>query len=332
MNQKKQMRFRTSARLGLEPLEGRLLPANLIPNGNFELGNFGFGTQHVYSPGDIFDPATYDVVTSPKLSHPAAASFGDHTTGSGLMMAVNGAVVADQIVWTRIVKVAPNSPYIFSAWVSNWDVNPSHPVAKLEFRLNNVLAGTFNAPSSAGVWARFSTGWYSGAANKLKITITNQDLAYTGNDFALDDISLIRNKPGLTGPDREASPDCPPLPIGECPPPLGASAVFSLVHEASGVAVVGPALTPGSRTPATAGTPFTGFLDVRLEPTNADDSSQTARSPVNGAEPNDASLPTRRQRRAYYREAERPVNGTLAEINGSILWSSKSIVSTADLR
>jgi hypothetical protein len=144
-----------AARLRLECLEERVQPsANLITNGDFELGNVGFGTTYTYVPGNIYDAGTYDVVTNPHLSHPAGASYGDHTTGSGLMFAANGAVNPGRIVWKQIIDVDPNSLYVFSAWVSNWDQNPGHAVAQLDFGFNGTDAGRFNAPTTAGVWQR----------------------------------------------------------------------------------------------------------------------------------------------------------------------------------
>ncbi len=100
-----------------------------------------------------------------------------------------------------------------------------------------------------------------------------------------------------------------PIPDTSSPTRSTASLVSSLVYKASRAAVLGPPLTAGLATlPATA-SPFMGFLDVRLEPPDANGSSQTARSPINGANQNDTDWSTRPQRRAYYRPAESPVNG-----------------------
>src|SRR5262245_41705434 len=115
---------RPTRRPRLEPLEDRtLLSGNLIANGDFSLGNAGFGTGYTYSPGDVGPAQSYDVVDDPAHSRPHDAnpvSYGDHTTGTGLMMAVNGATAPDVVVWSQTVAVSPASDYDFSLWLSSW--------------------------------------------------------------------------------------------------------------------------------------------------------------------------------------------------------------------
>src|SRR5688500_7721593 len=96
--------IRVARRPCLELLEDRtLLTGNLIYNGDFELGNKGFLMDYTFSPGDIRREGTYDLSTDPRRSHEAAASYGDHTSGAGLMMVVNGATKPDQVVWSQTV-------------------------------------------------------------------------------------------------------------------------------------------------------------------------------------------------------------------------------------
>lgn len=87
--------------------------AGPIVNGDFELGNVGFNSDYQYSPGNFTAWRTYDIVTDPSLTHASAASYGDHTSGSGFMMAVNGADVANAVVWSQTVAVSPNTDYDF---------------------------------------------------------------------------------------------------------------------------------------------------------------------------------------------------------------------------
>ena len=169
-----------------------LMQSNLITNGDFELGNVGFGTQYVYSAGDIGPAQSYDVLTDPKLGRPRdinPVSYKDHTTGQGLMMAVNGGVQAGQAVWKQKVTVLPQSDYSFSIWVSSWfGTNP----AKLDIQFNGVSVGKPSAPGQVAKWEEFKTVWNSGNSTELEIVIFETGLADIGSDFALDDISLIR--------------------------------------------------------------------------------------------------------------------------------------------
>ena len=159
---------------------------NLIVNGDFEQGNSGFTSS--YSHRNIGYEGAYDVVTNPHLPFSLAASYRDHTTGSGLMMAVNGSPVSNTLVWSETVSVTQNTQYDFSAWVSTWD--PAYAdAAKLDFILNGQTI-SFTAPNTPAKWRQFATTWNSGSSNSLKIEIYDRNLHRLGNDFALDDISL----------------------------------------------------------------------------------------------------------------------------------------------
>ncbi len=160
---------------------------NLITNGNFESGNVGFTTDYTYSPNDLWPEGTYATLTNPNSAHPNFSPCGDHTTGSGTMMVVNGAANL-QDVWCQTVAVTPNTNYAFSAWVAS--VNPSSP-AQLQFSINGMLIGNvFNASPNTCVWQEFFATWNSGGASSALICIVNQNTAASGNDFALDDIGF----------------------------------------------------------------------------------------------------------------------------------------------
>jgi hypothetical protein len=164
---------------------------NLIVNGNFEQGNFGFTSSYVFSPGNLGTEGSFDVVSDPILSHPLGSSYKDHTTGSGLMMAVNGGPAFNTCVWSETVSVTQNTEYNFSAWVSNWTGPPYYSItADLDFILNG-QAISYIAPTIPADWQQFATTWNSGSSNSLDIQIYNRNTAWLGNDFALDDISLI---------------------------------------------------------------------------------------------------------------------------------------------
>ena len=159
--------------------------ANLITNGDFESGASGFTSGYVLSPGNITPAGTYDVVTNPALVHPNATSYGDHTSGSGNMLAVNGASIPGVIVWGETVVVDPSTNYDFAAYLSSWtSISP----ADLLFSVNGLSIGSLAATSTTGVWNLFFTTWNSGTSTSANIQIVNANTASSGNDFALDDI------------------------------------------------------------------------------------------------------------------------------------------------
>src|SRR6185436_12436482 len=113
----------------------------------------------------------------------------DHTTGSGNMLVVNGYTTPGVSVWCQTVAVTPNTDHVLSYWVTsmvNWDP----PV--LRITINGVpLGGTFSPTLSGCTWSAFVTAWNSGPATSATICIEDLFLQNGGNDFALDDISLI---------------------------------------------------------------------------------------------------------------------------------------------
>lgn len=159
---------------------------NLIDNGDFEGGNSGFSSDYDYNPGNLVPEGVYDVLSNPQDAHPGFAPCGDHTSGDGNMMAVNGAGSPNQNVWCQTVPVSPNTNYVFSAWVAT--LVASSP-ALLQFNINGTpLGAIFNAPSSTCVWQNYFQIWNSGGNSSATICIVNQNTALGGNDFALDDL------------------------------------------------------------------------------------------------------------------------------------------------
>lgn len=161
---------------------------NLITNGDFSAGNTGFTSSYLYSPSSGFNPGVYNVGNNITAWHPGMSPCADHTTGSGNMMMVNGADVPNVEVWTETVTVQPNTNYAFSTWLQHiTTVNP----ASLQFSINGVNIGqVFNANSTSCIWEQFYATWNSGNTTSAKISIVNQNQVFTGNDFALDDISF----------------------------------------------------------------------------------------------------------------------------------------------
>ena len=112
--------------------------ASLIQNGDFEQGNVLFSTLYTLGTtscggfGFLDCEGTYGVLNNPNLGHTNFAACGDHTSGGGNMMVVNGAASL-QDVWCQTINVTPGAMYNFSAWVAS--VNSSSP-AILQFSIN----------------------------------------------------------------------------------------------------------------------------------------------------------------------------------------------------
>lgn len=180
-------------------LRAKILSPNLIFNGDFEQGNVGFTTDYVvptppYSPSGPLGPeGTYMISTNPSLTHTGFASCGDHTTGNGNMMVINGDPLPNRRVWCQIVEVDPSSDYQFSTWATS--VISSNP-ARLQFSIDGVQLGSdFTLSTTTCKWEEFYEVWTSaGGSNpyNVEICIVNQNTATSGNDFAIDDIYFGR--------------------------------------------------------------------------------------------------------------------------------------------
>lgn len=160
---------------------------NLIVNGDFSAGNTGFTSQYNYTTPNVTE-GEYFVGTNPQAWNGGMSNCKDHTTGTGNMMLVNGAPVADVIVWSQTVSVTPNTNYAFSTWLQ--PVHASNP-AQLQFAINGKLVGNLIiATLPPCTWTQFYTTWNSGNNTTATISIVNKNQQIAGNDFALDDISF----------------------------------------------------------------------------------------------------------------------------------------------
>ncbi|MEM1358893.1 MAG: hypothetical protein AAGF89_11875, partial [Bacteroidota bacterium] len=164
--------------------------ANLIQNGDFNAGPQGFTTQYTLGTGGPFglvsDEGTYQVANNPRNTHTNFASCGDHTSGSGNMLIVNGATFSNEAIWCQTVTVNPGYDYAFRAWLSS--VISQNP-ARLQFSVNGTLLGnSFRASRTVCEWLEFTEVWNAGTATSAEICIVNQNTGLAGNDFAIDDL------------------------------------------------------------------------------------------------------------------------------------------------
>ncbi len=170
--------------------------SNLVVNGGFESGNTGFTSAYTYTSNEE-PPATYFIGSNPNLYNPFWPSTAMPFDGSNMMI-VNGADVPNVNVWEEsAIPVTPDTTYFFSAHLTS--VFPASP-AELNFSADGTLLGsTFTASTTVGLWQQFYATWFSGSNTSVDLSIVNQDTAFSGNDFALDDIDLDTTTPTGTG-------------------------------------------------------------------------------------------------------------------------------------
>ena len=163
-----------------------------------EQGNWGDEGK-----GTMYDPGTYTIGTNPREAHELWADWPDSTDR---MLLVNGFTNVDQKVLevsvpgTNCTTAGSNVSYDFSANMVN--ILPagvaSDGGAAISVYINNVLLGSetvLNTDPSNIIHIKGGVP----ATNQMVVTIVNNGTAYSGNDFAIDDITLTQ--------------------VGECKPP-----------------------------------------------------------------------------------------------------------------
>lgn len=163
---------------------------NAIVNGDFSAGNTGFSSSYVYKTPPNTTEGQYWVSNNAQVWNGGMAPCGDHTSGNGNMLLVNGATVANVTIWCQTVNVLPNTTYAFSTWLAS--LSAGNP-AQLQFSINGTLLGSvFTASNTTCLWQQFYTTWNSGSNTTANICIVNQNTIASANDFAIDDISFAQ--------------------------------------------------------------------------------------------------------------------------------------------
>lgn len=166
---------------------------NLVVNGNFSQGNVGFFSGYNYS-SDLWVEGNDFVGTNPALYNVLGASFGDHTSGNGLMFIANGNLNPGAGAWIESLTVSANTTYTFSGWTASWGQNSNGTSgfdpspARLLISVNGQVMPPFTVTATDGVWTQFSGNWSSGSATTAVLSIVDQNVDSYGNDFVLDDL------------------------------------------------------------------------------------------------------------------------------------------------
>ena len=156
---------------------------NLVFNGDFELGNTGFSTDYIYGNTGSYNHyyVGHDVAEMWSWDSPGYA-VGDHTTGGGLFMMVDGALQPNSMVWEQTVTVIPNMDYVFSAWFL------TDNIGQIRFEINDVQGPDMTTPESRWVWEQQSMTWNSGNNTEATLKIINRYAQSGGYDYCIDDI------------------------------------------------------------------------------------------------------------------------------------------------
>jgi PKD repeat protein len=168
---------------------------NIIVNGNFSQGNYGFTTAYIYTnvQNGLYSNNYYAVGSDILYYHSGAAGhMYDHTVGnaSGSYLMCNGASSANTIVWSQTVAVTPNTDYVFSMWDANWSSLTTGNFAVFKILVNGVSIGADTCVHPNFIWKQVLKTWNSQSNTSATISIVDLELNGYGNDFAIDDIGF----------------------------------------------------------------------------------------------------------------------------------------------
>jgi Secretion system C-terminal sorting domain len=216
---------------------------NLLPNGDFENGYTGFGTDYAIFPnsdGSCLPSQTsygsISVNTNPWTLNGQWCKMTDHSPLGFNMLTVDGSAFPNRRVWFATVPVTSNTTYSFSGWVTNNTYTDPSETPMLRFQINGVVVlQNYLVPWSLCQWGQFSMNWSSGASATALIEMFDDNLSCFRNDFNLDDLSLT-NCPASTDQVTVCVCQAPPPPeIVTVQIPLNIPLIWQKFNTAVGV-------------------------------------------------------------------------------------------------
>lgn len=180
----------------LEPLVSQ--SANLILNGDFEQGNVLFESDYSYDnvANNVVLPGEYALAASPSDVQYNFYPLSDHTSGSGTTMLIaNGYIEGGaKTLWKQTVPVDKSQHYKLSVWAANvCCTDPGGRPGRVAFFVNGQ---SYGQPFWVlGAWAEYTLNWLSHEAEAATIELRITTTFGSGNDVAIDDISLTRISP-----------------------------------------------------------------------------------------------------------------------------------------
>ena len=181
---------------------------NLLVNGNFESGGAGTGFQTNYNlPATTGTSAArdYNILVDPfTMNTTNFAHATDHTTGTGKMMVVDGSGSSGDKIWELLngasIGVVSGRTYTFSYWIRSISgTNTLTNSAIIAVNTNGttsplvLTSGPATCPTgNPSAWTQVIYTWTATTSNaQIWITDNQTTGGGVGNDFALDDFSLV---------------------------------------------------------------------------------------------------------------------------------------------
>ncbi len=165
---------------------------NLISNGDFSLSS-NIPSSYSYTNTPQLNSGSYWIGADPSLINSTFPACGDHTTGNGNMMVVNGGqffLGVPKVALYYSIPVNQNTKYQLRFFWTNLSNTPPAPVIGVTIVNSCPLPFHIGNPPVCQ-WNDYCATWFSGSNTTAKIYIYDLNVwNSTGNDFALDDIGF----------------------------------------------------------------------------------------------------------------------------------------------
>lgn len=206
------------------------LGQNYVYNGDFELGGPGIGFNvngngyTLITPpyAGTTSPGNYTVTAQPELVNTAFfLPINDHTSGTGNMLVVDGGTVGgNQPFWQAgsngggVCGLTPGNDYLLTYWLHSVSSTVTNAATQADVKaiFNNAsniqaLTQPTTAPLPAAGWQSYSVLFTANAAC-VNVALYDDNLSTVGNDFAIDDISVLPLDNPLFAAASTTRPNC----------------------------------------------------------------------------------------------------------------------------
>lgn len=169
--------------------------ANLIANGDFEAGATGFVTDYLLSSSGCITCIGVRARTRDWYNVPSLVfDYGDHTSGSGLMLQYDPFNGVYPRIWAQVVQVTAGTTYRFSGWVREANSEPSPNNGRVGVYAAGQLLGQQDAPD--GDWAQWSFDWTATSTGAVELALRDlYPTTYSGTYSTIDDLSFTAAVP-----------------------------------------------------------------------------------------------------------------------------------------